>query len=137
MKKNNMLLIILMCTVGLLNKCVCHWQSEIIAVKNSTSDSLLISRQLDDIMTDSILYDERFYKDYIGANTNSIITLPNRKPSQAADSEKLYLYFFNMDSVYKYQRIKQVKGIVGHSLLKKTIIQLNKVKEPLDTIIIK
>jgi hypothetical protein len=111
----------------------CHWQSEIIAVKNTTSDSLLIAKLPNEIMTDSILYGERFDEDFMGTGVYSI-ALPNKIPKRSPDSEKVFLYFFHLDSLNKYQQRKQVKGIVKKSLLKKVIIQLNMVKNPLDTV---
>ena len=114
----------------------CHWKADIIAVRNNSPDSLLISRQFDEKMNDTILFNESFYEDFVAPNTIYNITLPNRIPKQASDSERVVLYIFNLDSVNKYQKLRKTKGIFEKSFLNKTIIQLNKVENVLDTIYI-
>jgi hypothetical protein len=88
-------------------------------------------------MTDSILYNERFSKYWFEAKDSGFVSLPNIKLGYQSDSVKAYLYVFNSDSLFKYQDLKKVEGIVQHSFIKKVVIQLNQVKEPLDTIYIK
>jgi hypothetical protein len=117
--------------------CVMDFQSDIAIIKNNTSSRLLIAKQPDEIMTDSTLYNERFSKTWIEANQTQFVILHNIKLSGQPDSVKTYLYVFNCDSVYKYQSLKKMKGIVQHTFIRKIEIQLNKVKVPLDTIYIK
>ncbi len=123
-------------SVVLLMMYSCHWKAEIVAVKNTTTDSLLVARQLNEKMDDNILYNESFYEDFISPKITYTITLPDRVLRRAPDSDKIYIYIFNIDTVNKYQRLKKVNGIVKQSLLKKVVIQLNKVRPPLDTIYI-
>ena len=53
---------------------------------------------------------------------------------KAPDSAKTYIYILKLDSLRKFRKSKLTNGILNHSLLKKIVVQLNKVKEPVDTI---
>jgi hypothetical protein len=113
------------------------WQSDIAIIQNDTHNSILVAKQPSVQMTDSILYNERFSTTWINANASHVISLPNIKLSLQPDSAKAYLFVFNCDSVDKYQSLKKTKGIMKSAFIRKIEIQLNKVKEPLDTINIK
>ena len=52
------------------------------------------------------------------------------------DTSKMYFYIFNLESVKQFQRAKKIEKIKDSSLIKEHILQLNKVEELLDTIIV-
>jgi len=114
--------------------CVMDYKSNIALVKNNTSGRLLIAIQPFELMTDSTLYYGLFSKAWVEVNQTQFVILPNIRPSAQPDSAKAYLFVFKEDSVYKYQTLKKMRGIIEHSFIRKIEIQLNKVKEPLDTI---
>lgn len=121
----------------LVSACVTDWQVGIAIVKNSSSNRILIAKQPGKLMTDSILYNERFSETWIDTNKSQLITLPNVKLTAQPDSVKTYLFVFNCDSVDKFQASKQITGILKSSLIRKIEIQDNKIKEPLDTVYVK
>lgn len=129
-------LVLLLETMCLIS-CAYDWHSGIALIKNNTASRILISKQPNQAMTDSILFNERFDEYWIDIGESQKLSLPNTVLSSKPDSEKAYLYVFNCDSVDKYQALKKIKGIVQSAFIRKIEIQLNKVKEPLDTIYIK
>ncbi len=137
MKKLTLLKIVIIATIFLFSACVMDWQADIAIIKNNTPNLILIAKQRNDYLTDSILYHERFSETWIDVNKAHIISLPNTRLNNQPDSAKIYLYVFNGDSLNAYQSSKRVKGILKSCLIKKIEIQENKVKEPLDTIYIK
>jgi len=67
----------------------------------------------------------------------NILTRPDKgRLSAMPDSAIQFIYFFYLDSLNKYQKLQICDGIVNHCLLKRIEIQLNKVKEPMDTVFI-
>ncbi len=113
----------------------CHWQADVAVVENNTSDTITCLLWDDEPITDNMLYNDRLYfKYWIDPKQNETVSLPNRKFKNAPDSEKVFLYLFNIDSLNKYQKSKQLSGILKKSLLKKVVFQLNKIVQPLDTI---
>ncbi|MBB5648148.1 hypothetical protein [Pedobacter cryoconitis] len=116
--------------------CFPHWQSEVVVIKNDLSSTILIGKQPDEYMTDSIVFNKEFSTNLIAAFTDQVIALPDMTFKNALDSEMVYLYVFNLDTLNKLIQEKKVKGILDKSLLKKVKIQLNLIKEPLDTIVI-
>ena len=117
--------------------CVMDSFPSIAVLKNNSHNQILVAKQLDEFMTDSTLYKESFQSTWITVDNYRKITVPNRNLASQPDSVKVYLYVFNADSVDKYQALKKSKGILKSSLIRKIVIQLNKVKEPLDTIYIR
>jgi hypothetical protein len=88
-------------------------------------------------MNDSLLYNDRIYMNYyIQPNLTESIATGYPGIFGAPDSVKAYIYVFNPDSINKYRSLKIQNGILKHSLLRKIEIQVNKAKEPLDTIYI-
>ena len=115
----------------------CDRQAKIAIVKNNTKDTVSCWIWDKQPLTDSLLYNDKVYiKDWISPDTFGTIVLPNRNLKKAPDSVKTYVYVFDVDSINKYRKTDPSSGILKHSLLKKIIIQLNKVNEPLDTIYI-
>ncbi len=114
----------------------CDWVNNIVVIENKTNDSLYATYAIGKLPTDSIVNDRyRYLKTYIIApDSSKTVHTFNLVLSKQPDTAKIYLYIFNVDSLNKYQKANRFKGIFLHSLLKKTVIQLNKVKEPVDTI---
>jgi len=129
--------IIILLEIMCLISCAYDWHSGIALIKNNTTSRILISKQPNQLMTDSILFNERFDEYWIDKGKFQKLSLPNTVLSSKPDSEKAYLYVFNCDSVDKYQALKKVRGIMKSAFIRRIEIQLNKVKEPLDTIYIK
>ena len=137
MQKLKSVKILMVVIIFLLSACVMDWKAGIAIVKNNTSSRILIAIQPDELMTDSTLYNERFSEILVEPNLSRLVTLSNIKLISQSDSVKAYLYMFNCDSVDKYQELKKMQGIIKSSFIRKIEIQLNKVKEPLDTIYIR
>lgn len=115
----------------------CDHKSKIAIVKNNTSTLVIGGLWHDEHMTDSDLYNNKIYIEYwIAPRGSNVITVPGSNLDTAPDSIKKYLYIFNNDTVDKYQKLKQYKGILRHSLLKIIKVQINKVKASVDTIYI-
>jgi hypothetical protein len=131
MKKINILIIILMIS---LYSCVYDSQSEICVVKNVHSNTLLIGYRLDKLMSDSILYNERFGEILIHPQEFKTIALVNKKLSSMPNSANCYIYLLNYDSLLIHQKQKAEKGVLTSALIKTVKIQLNTLKTPLDTI---
>lgn len=107
-------------------------------VKNNTQTDVVGAYWYSD-MADSLLCNDRIYLDtYLQPGlSQGIATSPDKgEISKLPDSTKEYIYFFNKDSLDKYQKLHLCNGIVKHCLVKKVVIQLNKVKEPFDTVYI-
>jgi len=137
MRKLTLLKSIIVIILFVFSSCVMDSQSDIAIVKNNTPNLILIAKQRNEIMTDSILYYERFSETWVDAGSAHFISLPNTRLHAQPDSAKIYLFIFNHDSLQTYQSSKRVNGIVKSCFLKKIVIQVNKVKEPLDTIYVK
>ncbi len=116
----------------------CDHLVEVTVIQNNTSDSLYASFNLGKYLTDSIVYNRSKYLTQITIEPHSLrpISLLNVTLKKRPDSSKIYLFIFDIDSLRKYQSKADSRGISKKSLLKKVIIQLNKVKEPVDTIYI-
>jgi len=114
----------------------CHNSNNKIAtIKNNTSNAIICELLNNAIMTDSLLYNDKLYMRYlIQPQHYDTYTLPDSDLTKAPDAEKTYIYILKLDSLHKFLKLKHTNGILKHSLLKKIVVQLNKVKEPLDTI---
>jgi hypothetical protein len=124
-------------TIVLLSSCIIDVHSNFAVIKNDTRSRLFIAELENDNMSDSILYKERFSKTWIEPNRSGPLFIPNAKLKAFPDSAKIYLYIFNCDSMYKMRALKKVNDLVKRSFIQKIEIQLNTVKEPLDTIYVK
>jgi len=113
--------------------CYTHWQSEIVVVNNNTESQILVAKQLNKRMTDSILLTEAFSKNEIDPFSSQTIAVPDMSLNNAPDSEKVFLFIFNVDSLNKYKEAN-IKNFVERCLIKTIEIQLNQVKTPIDTI---
>ena len=127
-------------SILILSACVFHpAKPQTGYIKNNTNADL-VGAEWDKFMPDSLLCNDRIYLGHYlqpglsqGLSTShfregDLIGLP--------DTAKQYFYFFNLDSLNKYQKLKICDGIVKRCLVKRIEIQLNKVKDPTDTIFI-
>lgn len=111
------------------------WNNKIATIKNNTSSIIACSLLKNGIMTDSSLYNDTSYMRYlIQPQHYDTYTVPDSNLTKAPSSAKTYIYILKLDSLNKFRKLKLMNGILMHSLLKKIEVQLNKVKEPLDTI---
>ena len=107
----------------------------VVVVANDTKSSLLTVKQPDQIITDSLLYNRHLDETIFDTGEIMTISLPIFGINSVPDSEKLYLFVFDLDSIKKITRSKKIEGICSNSLIKIVSIQLNEVKEDdLDTI---
>jgi len=120
-----------------LYSCTMEPRSTIAIVKNNKTFPITIGTESYQNMPDNYLYDGTFGVNFIDPDSSQRIILPLGGLSYRPDSFKFNMFIFNSDSIDKYRSLKQVEGIVKASLIKKISIQLNKVKEPLDTIYVK
>jgi hypothetical protein len=106
-------------------------------IKNNTNSDLC-GAEWDKYMPDSLLCNDRInISYYIQPHLSAgLFTSPVGNLNLQPDSLKQYIYIFNLDSLNKYQKLKICDGIVRSCLVKKIEIQLNKVKEPMDTIFV-
>jgi len=137
MKKTN--IIIRFVAILLLVSCDLH--SEFAVVKNDTSDTLVVIGWSDNelgVITDSLIYNNRIYMpDVIAPNKYTKVGLRFINFHNAHDSSKMQLYILNDDSLSHYQQLKLNSGILNHCLIRKIIIQADKVENGLDTIVIR
>ena len=136
---NNKLIVWLSCAILSITIISCgeKLHTAIGYVKNNTSDTLVGANWYRN-MTDSVLCNDRIYLNYYLQPhlSESLATGGNVNLSSESDSSKEYIYIFNEDSLNKYQKLKICSGIVKHCIVKKIEIQLNKVKDPMDTVFI-
>jgi hypothetical protein len=112
--------------------------NKIATVKNNTNNMIVCALTSNDIMTDNILYGDTSYLSHlIKPHSYDTYMIDDSNLVKAPDSEKAYIYIISLDSVDKFKKLKIVNGILKHSLLKKIIIQVNKVQEPLDTVYVR
>jgi hypothetical protein len=114
----------------------CERVNEIAVVKNNSKKPIFIIYTLGKVATDSSI--GRYFntlKEYtIDPNSVKKLSTFDRALDKEPDSSTIYLRIFNLDSLNKYGKVSHFKGILTHSLVKSINIQLNKVKEPVDTI---
>jgi hypothetical protein len=107
-------------------------------IKNNTNCDL-VGAEWDEFMPDSMLCNDKVYLSYYIQPhlVKYLSTRPNKGSlTELPDSVKQIIFIFNKDSLDKYQKLKLCDVIVKRCLVKKIEIQLNKVKEPLDTVFI-
>lgn len=108
-------------------------------IKNNTREEL-IGVEWDKFMADSLLCNDSIYLDeYLQPGLSLKLSTGHFREwdfIKLPDTTKQYFYFFNLDSLRKYQKLKICDGIVKRCLVKRIEIQLNKVIDPLDTIFI-
>ena len=105
-------------------------------VINNTADSPIIVAELKkDDVTDSIIYNEVFNSIQIDPGRLDQLSAPGNLKSYP-DSFKLNILILNRDSLDVFRRKKKVKGILNRSLIKRLILQINLIKDPLDTVYI-
>ena len=132
MKKN-----ILVFLAIALSGCAMDVHIGICILKNNTQNDIVAACWDSSPMQDSLLYNDRVYMpNYIKAGAAQSIGGPYNHVDvdNDPDSVKAYVYVFSPDSLDKYRKLLNRKGILKQSLLKKIEIQVNKIKEPLDTI---
>ncbi|TWI95607.1 hypothetical protein JN11_04346 [Mucilaginibacter frigoritolerans] len=114
----------------------CDWASKVAIVKNRSNKPIYIVYSLHSFVSDSsVIGSYKYLKEYIvNPDTFKTILTFDRVLNREPDSSKIYLHIFNVDSLIKYEKASHFKGIFAHSLIKSVKIQLNKVKEPADTI---
>ena len=114
--------------------CEMDKKTGIVVIANDKNSPLLIVKQPDQIITDSLVFfDQVDGTEFIKGEVRTI-SLPYNGFKSLPDSEKLYLFILNLDSVEKFRNDKSIDGILSKSLIKKVSIQLNEVKDKLDTV---
>jgi hypothetical protein len=114
----------------------CDWLNDVAVVKNNSNKPIFIIYTLGKVLTDSSVssYYKTLKEFVIEPDSSKKIATANRVLKKEPDSSKIYLYIFYVDSLNKYERLSHYKGILKQSLIKSIEIQLNKTKEPIDTI---
>jgi len=107
---------------------------DIVVIANDGDSPLIIVTQPHKVITDSLLYHEYVGETTFGAREVRTISLPLFTLHSLPDSEKMYLFIFNLDSIQKFRNDKRIDGIFRKSLIKEISVQLNKVDDNLDTI---
>ncbi|SDP86359.1 hypothetical protein SAMN05428975_3122 [Mucilaginibacter sp. OK268] len=113
----------------------CDSNNKIATIKNNTSGIIACALLKNEIMTDSTLYNDTSYMGYLipPQHYDTYMVLDSNL-LKAPDSAIRYIYILKLDSLNKFRKLKLTNGILKHSLLKKIVVQLNKVREPVDTI---
>jgi hypothetical protein len=117
-----------------IGSCV-NYNNKIATIKNNTSGVIACELLKNGLITDSSLFKDTSYMSYlIKPQHYDNYTVPDSNLTKAPDSAKTYIYILNLDSINKFRKSGIKNGIFYHSLMKKIVIQLNKVHEPVDTI---
>ena len=113
--------------------------NKIATIKNNTSNTITYLLRENGMMTDSSLYNDTSYMTHlIKPQRYDNYIIPDSNLTKAPDSAKTYIYLLRLDSLNKFRRLKLIDGILKHSIIKKIVVQLNKVNEkPLDTIYVR
>ena len=114
--------------------CIMDRKSGIVVIVNDTNSNILVAKQPTQEITDSIVFSNLLDKDEFSIGEIRSIWLPYGNLSSLPSSEKVYFYIFNLDSLEKYRMEKKLSGIMNSCLINKFSIQLNKVKDQLDTV---
>jgi len=116
----------------------CDRKAEVTVVKNNLFETVIVVPWNDQefgIITDSMIYNDRIYMpDVINSHDIGTMVLPVTNFSNAPDSVKVELYVIKSDSLDYYKKKGIEKGILRHSLKEKIVIQVNKIKTPIDTV---
>jgi len=110
---------------------------KIATIKNNSSGIVACLLLKNGIITDSLLYNDTTYMRYLIRPQKYDTYMGDSNLTKAPDIAKTYIYILNLDSLNKFRKSKLKGGILKHSLLKRIVVQLNKVREPVDTIYVK
>ena len=111
------------------------WNNKIATIKNNSSSTIACELLKNGNLTDTLLYNDTSYMGYlIKPQHYDTYTQADSDLTKARDSAKTFIYILKLDSLNKFRKLNLIKGILDHSLLKKIVVQLNKVREPVDTI---
>jgi len=105
-------------------------------IKNNTRQDLVGANWFEEMADTSLCNDRIYINTYVQPGLIKELSTRPINLERQPDSVKEYIYIFNSDTLEKYRKLKICEGIVKRCLVKKIVIQLNKVKEPLDTIFI-
>lgn len=106
----------------------------IVVVGNETGVPLLIVKQLDEIISDSLVFQGLVDGTEYGSGEINAISIPSFGVKSLPNTEKLYLYVFRTDSLNSLRKHNEVTGIIRKCQIGKYSIQLNKVTDKVDTI---
>ncbi|WP_316839142.1 hypothetical protein [Pedobacter gandavensis] len=109
-------------------------KSEVVVINNNTTSSILVAKLLIPNLTDSLVFIDYLDQTHVNSGEVSSIWLPYGNLKNLPASEIAYFYIFNVDSLEKYRSIKKVQGILKASLIRRFSIQLNEVKNQVDTV---
>lgn len=117
----------------------CYWdrKSQVLAVRNMTIDTVFVVKTLSAKMTDSILFNADYDVDYFMPRTDNLIYVPKIAHEKGEKSNHLYVYFFKAMAVREGIKSQKMKGLFNHSFIKFVQINLEKIKNPVDTIVLK
>ena len=118
----------------ILSSCIMDRNTGVVVINNDTNSSILLAKQPNQNITDSLVFLNDLDKAELISGEIRNICLPYSNLQSLPSNEKAYLYIFNIDSLEKYRKSKKVDGIMDLCLIDKYSIQLNKVKDELDTI---
>ena len=115
----------------------CDQNTPVLAVKNNSTCLISGASLVNDTLTDDDLYNDKVNMNiFLEPGKFQDIGVLSYKFGDQNDTSMLYLYIFREDSLKKYLQQKKVNGILTKSLIKKVVIQLNKLKK-IDTIYVK
>ena len=124
------LLFLVLATSG----CILDQKSEVIVIANNTNSSIVVVKQPTQNITDSVLFKNQLdNSEFVGGEVRSI-WLPDTHLRNLPNSERVYFYIFNTDSLDKYRNRNKLNGIFKKCLIKEFSLQLNQVIEVMDTI---
>jgi len=121
----------------LITACYMDYQEEIAVIKNNSTKSVIVIERIDGEMNDSIFNNQQFLKDTLLPKKSITLFWPNIRPSSAPDSIKDYIFIYDLGIIESLKDNNKIQEVHKKALLKQLTIQLNKIKYPLDTIIIK
>jgi hypothetical protein len=134
--KSNMIIVLIFITVTLLSGC--DHLNKVAIMKNNSNKPIYLIYTLGKVVTDSSV--AKYYsnlKEYsVQPDSLKILSTFNRKLEKEPDTSKLYLYIFDIDSLNKYQKVPHYTNLLKYSMIKKMELQLNKIKDPIDTLYI-
>ena len=134
--KNNLTINSVFVLISISFLCSCDYIDKVVIIKNNSRKPVFYIFPFEISKTDSSV--NEFYtnqKQYIlKPDSLKNLFLFNTNLKTQPDSSKVSLYIFDIDSLNKYKKVASFKNMMNRSLIKKIEIQLNKVKEPVDTV---
>lgn len=121
-------------SILVLGGCVMDRKSSVLVIANDTDSNILVVKQPYREITDNLVFSNHLDWEEFNSGEIKTVWLPYSRLRNLPPNERAYFYVFNTDSLEKYRGLKKANGIIKLCLIKEFSLQLNEVKDQLDTL---